>query len=239
VVYMNVVVVVPAYNAGKTVKDVFRRIPADVLDLVAEFIVVDDGSSDDTSSVAVELAKRHPIKLVKHERNMGYGAAQKTGFDAALADGCDVAVLLHSDGQYPPELIMELIKPILSGEADVTGGSRLLGGKALEGGMPVLRYVGNLLLTRMENLVFGMNVYGYHSGFKAYSRKALEGIKYRGYSDKFYFDSEMYVGAKANGLKIAEIPIPTRYASEKSYLNPFTYGLGVLWIMGRYLLGRR
>jgi glycosyltransferase involved in cell wall biosynthesis len=236
---MNLVVVVPAYNAGETIEGVFARIPADVLDDVSEFVVVDDGSTDATREVVSKLAGKHKIELLTHDVNRGYGAAQKTGFDRALKDGCDLAVLLHSDGQYPPELIGELIKPIMDGKADITGGSRMLGKGALDGGMPMIRYIGNRLLTWAENLVFMMDVKAYHSGFKAYSRRALEKMDYASYSDKFYFDSEMYVGAKVNNLRIAEIPIPTRYSSEKSYLNPLTYGLGVLGVMARYLIKER
>jgi glycosyltransferase involved in cell wall biosynthesis len=231
-------VVMPAYNAAKTIKSVYERLPPEAVAAVDKFIVVDDGSADNTQEVVAELLKKYRIELIAHEKNRGYGGAQKTGYNRAKELGADIVVLLHSDGQYAPELLLEMVKPVREGKADIVGGSRIKGGKALEGGMPLLKYVGNRFLTALENLVFGMDVTTYHSGYKVYSRKALEKIGYMRYSDNFYFDSEMYVGAKRNGLRIAEVPIPTRYAGEKSYLNPWTYGLGVLGVIYRYLIGR-
>jgi len=235
---MKVDVVMPAYNAGRTIKSVFERLSNGALSRISLFIVVDDGSKDDTAQVVGELAKSYKIKLVRHEVNKGYGAAQKTGFTAAIEDGADVAVLLHSDGQYAPELILEMIKPIENGAADVVGGSRILGGKALEGGMPKLKYYGNIFLTWLENLVFGMNLTTYHSGYKVYSRKALEKVPFLKYTDDFPFDSEMLVGCcKRANLKVVEVPIPTRYSGEKSYLNPWTYGINIIGVILRYLRG--
>jgi len=231
-------VVMPAYNAAKTIASVFERLPQQAVSSIEKFIVIDDGSKDDTGEVVKALSKKYSIELLVHEKNRGYGAAQKTGYNKAMQDGADIVVLLHSDGQYAPELILEMIAPIRDGRADIVGGSRILGGKAKEGGMPFIRYWGNRFLTLIENIVFGLNVTTYHSGYKVYSGKALAKIDYRRYSDNFYFDSEMYVGAKRNGLRIAEVPIPTRYAGEKSYLNPWTYGLGVLGVIYRYLTGR-
>ncbi|MFH1054962.1 MAG: glycosyltransferase family 2 protein [Candidatus Altiarchaeota archaeon] len=235
---MKIAVVMPAYNAGKTIEGVFERLPRESLDRISQFIVVDDGSRDDTAEKAEKLSKSYNIKLLKHNPNRGYGAAQKTGYTQALKDGTDIAVLLHSDGQYAPELILEMIRPIEEDRADVVGGSRILGGKTLEGGMPLVRYVGNRFLSILENIVFGLNLTTYHSGYKAYSRKALENIPFQKYSDKFHFDSEMLVGCKRASLRVSEIPIPTRYAGEKSYLNPIPYGFSVLGVILRYLTGK-
>jgi glycosyltransferase involved in cell wall biosynthesis len=235
---MKNIVVMPAYNAGKTIESVFERLPRVALPRIDEFIIVDDGSRDDTAKKAGQLAKQYNIKLHTHDPNRGYGAAQKTGFSQALADGADIVVLLHSDGQYAPELILEMMKPIEEDKADVVGGSRIKGGKALEGGMPPIRYYGNIFLSKLENLVFRMNLTTYHSGYKAYSRKALENIPFMKYSDRFHFDSEMLVGCKRAKLRVVEIPIPTRYAGEKSYLNPIPYGFSVLGVIFRYLTGQ-
>lgn len=228
-------VMMPAYNASGTIASVFERIPDATLKRITEFIVVDDGSTDATARIAEELKQKYPIKLLRHEKNMGYGAAQKTGYNQAKEDNADITVMLHSDGQYAPELLLEMIEPIENGEADVVGGSRSLGGSMLEGGMPIYKYAGNVLLTKLENLVFKANLHSYHSGYKAYSKKALELIPYEKYSNEYYFDSEMLVGAIRNKLKIAEIPIPTRYAGEKSYLNPIKYGIGILKVISKYL----
>ncbi len=234
----KIIVVMPAYNAEKTICSVFERVPKDALEKISEFIVVNDGSKDKTEETVKKLMNEYKIKLINHEKNRGYGGAQKTGYKGALRNGADIAVLLHSDGQYAPELLCDMVKPIEEGNADVVGGSRILGGKALEGGMPIIRYIGNIFLTKLENFVFHMNLTEYHSGYKVYSRYALESIPFEEYSNNFYFDSEMLVGAKRNNLKIVEIPIPTRYAGEKSYLNPIKYGFGVLGVIFRYLTGK-
>lgn len=235
---MKVVVVIPAYNSAETIARVFKRVPEEALIKISEFIVVNDGSTDSTGEVVRELKERYKIKILTHPKNLGYGAAQKTGFKEALRDAADIIVLLHSDGQYPPELLLEMIEPVEKGEADIVGGSRILGGKMREGGMPLIRIFGNILLTKIENFVFRMDLTTYHSGYKVYSRKALEKIDFEKYSNYFHFDSEMLVGAKRNKLRIAEVPIPTRYAGEKSYLNPVKYGIGVLGVIFRYLLGK-
>jgi len=233
----RIIIVIPAYNAEKTIQSVFERVPKDALEKISEFIVVNDGSTDGTEDVINKLKERYNIKLINHEGNMGYGGAQKTGFSQALKDNANIIVLLHSDGQYAPELLSDMIKPIEEGKADVVGGSRILGGKALDGGMPIIKYIGNISLTSLENFIFRANVHSYHSGYKVYSRKALEAIPFEKYSNDFYFDSEMIVGALRNNLRIVDVPILTRYADETSYLNPIKYGFGVLGVILRYLRG--
>ncbi len=234
----KIAIVMPAYNAEKTIENVFKRIPKDAYVKISEFIVVNDGSSDNTEKVLEQLKKKYEkIRLVNHEKNKGYGGAQKTGYREALKEDADLVVLLHSDGQYAPELLLEMIKPIEESKADVVAGSRFLGGE-MKKNMPLMRYYGNRFLTKLENFVFRMNITTYHSGYKAYSKEALEKIPFEKYSNNFWFDSEMMIGAKRNNLHIVEIPIPTRYAKEKSYLNPIPYGIGVLGVIFRYLIGK-
>lgn len=232
---MKIVVFMPAYNASSTIESVFQRIHAEAFKKIDKFIIVDDGSTDNTAETIKKLMARYRIKLVQHDANQGYGAAQKTGWDECKKEGADIAVMLHSDGQYAPELLLEMIKPIEDGKADVVGGSRCLGGNMLDGGMPIYKYIGNMILTRLENTMFRANLHCYHSGYKAYSKKALEVINYNTYSDYYIFDSEMLVGALRNKLRIAEVPIPTRYAGEISRLDPIKYGIGILKVMWRYL----
>lgn len=234
----DIVVVVPAFNAGKTIEQVFARIPKEVLPGVRRYIVVDDGSTDNTLAVLRRIGRRFPnLDILKHSKNRGYGAAEKTLLHAAMERGVDVAILLHSDGQYSPEKIPDLLDPFQQDKADIVQGSRMLGGGALKGGMPVYKYVANKCLTVVENLAFGMNLAEYHSGYMAYSKKALETIPFNRLSDSFDFDLEMIVMAKILGLRIQEVAIPTIYADEVSHLNPVKYGFDVLAVVRRYLGG--
>ena len=235
---MKIVVVVPAYNARETIESVFQRIPADMYDRLHEIIIVNDGSKDGTQEIMKKILGNYDkVKLLTHEVNKGYGATQKTGFKEALKDGADVCVLLHSDGQYPPEMLSQMIEPFKS-EADVVMGSRILGGSPLKGGMPFYKYLGNRVLTFIENLAYGMNISEFHTGYMLYSRKTLENIPFERLSDSFHFDGEMVMMAGKNNLRIVEVPIPTRYAGETSHLNPITYGLDVLGIVIKYKLGK-
>jgi glycosyltransferase involved in cell wall biosynthesis len=225
---MKTIIVIPAYNAEKTIESVFKRIPKKSYD---EIIVVNDGSKDKTS----EIVKKYKVRLIEHKENKGYGGAQKTGFKQALEDGADMIALVHADGQYAPEELPELVKPIRDGEVDVVLGSRVLGGKMLEGKMPLLKFIGNRFLTFVENLVLRMNISEYHTGYRVYSRKALENIRFDLNSDKYEFDSEILIQCKLKKLKIKEIPIQTYYGEEKSYLNPWTYGLRVFKVLLNYV----
>ena len=225
---MKTVIVIPAYNAEKTIGSVFKRIPKNSYD---EIIVVNDGSKDKTS----EVVKKYKVKLIEHKKNKGYGGAQKTGFKQALKDGADIVALVHADGQTEPEELLKMLKPIKDGEVDLVLGSRVLGGKMLEGGMPLTRFIGNRLLTLIENSILRINISEYHSGYRVYSRKALEEIHFDLNSDKYEFDSEILIQCKLKKLKIKEIPIPTHYGNEKSYLNPWTYGLRIFKILINYI----
>ena len=234
----KIYVVMPAYNASKTIESVFKRIPKATLKKIRRFIIVNDGSSDKTESIIKNLNKTFKIKVVNHNPNKGYGAAQKSGFKEALRQGADIAVLLHSDGQYAPEVMDKLLLPLENGTADVVQGSRILGGSALKGKMPLYKYFGNIFLTFIENIAYGMDMAEYHSGYMLYSKKALMTIPFEKLSDKFHFDGEMLLVSRKKGLNTKEIPIPTRYADEKSHLNPITYGLEVLKTIINYWRGK-
>ena len=233
----KIAVIIPVYNAEKTLKSVLGRIPQDTLERITEFILVNDGSKDNTQEVIENLKQRYGnLVVITNRRNSGYGAAQKIGFKQALADNMDIVVLLHADGQYPSEMIAEIIGPIERGEADIVGGNRLIGKGAIRQGMPLLTYIGQVSLNAIENFVFGKNLTIYHSGYRAYSRKALEKINFNSYSNCYAFDSEMLIGSFMNKLKIHELPIPTYYGQEVSYLNPIRYVGEIFLIMLKYLL---
>ena len=233
-VFPKVVVVMPAYNAARTLERTYNDLPAQV---VNHIILVDDVSQDET----VEIAQRLGLKTVIHVQNRGYGGNQKTCYLEALKDGADVVVMLHPDYQYDSRLVPELIAPILAGQADMVLGSRLAGGGALAGGMPLWKYISNRGLTTIENLVLGQHLTECHTGFRAYSRRMLETIPFLLNSDKFVFDTEVIAQAVAFGFRIAEIPVPTRYfadASSVNLRNSIVYGLSTLSVMLRYLLDR-
>jgi glycosyltransferase involved in cell wall biosynthesis len=235
----NVFIIMPAYNAGRTIEAVFDRIPPPAQARISHYVVVDDGSTDDTQSALSRLANRMPhLVPLRHEVNRGYGAAEKTLLRYALNEGAEVAILLHADGQYSPEKIPEMLQPFDSGEADIVQGSRMLGAGALRGGMPLYKFVANKSLTALANLVFGMRMAEYYSGYMAYSRVALQVIPYEKLTDSFHFDLQMLVMARIKGLRVQEVAIPTIYAGEVSHLEPIKYGLNVLSVMWDYRRGR-
>lgn len=228
----TVIVVMPAYNAARTLEKTYNDIPRDVVDKI---ILVDDVSRDTT----VEIAKRLGLKVVVHIQNRGYGGNQKTCYIEALQEGADIVVMLHPDYQYDSTLIPELIAPIRRGEADMMMGSRLLGGGTLAGGMPKWKFLANRSLTMAENLVLGQRLSECHTGFRAYSRQLLETIPFLLNSDDFVFDTEVIAQAVAFGFRIGEIAVPTRYFAEASSVNfrrSVVYGLSTLRVMFRYLL---
>lgn len=227
-----VIVVMPAYNAARTLERTYGDLPNDIVEHV---ILVDDVSQDNT----VEIAMRLGLKVIIHQHNRGYGGNQKTCYLEALKDGADIVVMLHPDYQYDSRLVPDLIAPIREGRADLVLGSRILGGQALDGGMPLYKYVSNRLLTFVENVAFRQSLSEYHTGFRAYSRRLLETIPFVLNSDKFVFDTEIIAQTLAFGFRIAEIPVPTRYFAEASSVNwraSIIYGLGTLGVVARYLL---
>ncbi len=230
----KVVVVMPAYNAARTLERTYNDIPPQTVD---EVIVVDDVSKDET----VDIARKLGLKVVIHIQNRGYGGNQKTCYIEALRDDADVVVMLHPDYQYDSTCIPDLIAPIERGEVDMMIGSRLLSGSTLAGGMPVWKYVSNRFLTAVENLALGQHLSEMHTGFRAYSRRLLETIPFLLNSDNFVFDTEVIAEAVAFGFRIGEIAVPTRYFAEASsvdFRRSVEYGLGTLRVMGRYSLHR-
>ncbi len=231
----KVVVVMPAYNAAKTLHMTYADLPHDVVDLV---ILVDDGSSDETARVARELG----LELFVHDRNYGYGANQKTCYREALRAGADIVVMVHPDYQYDPTLVPKMIEPIVRGEADLVLGSRLKGGgSAIANGMPWWKYVSNRFLTGVENVSFGLDLSEYHTGYRAFSRDVLDAVNFRMNSDGFVFDQEIIAQCVTGGFRIAEIAVAVRYFPEASSAGFFAscgYGLKILWVVTRYLLHR-
>ncbi len=230
----KVVVVMPAYNAAKTLHLTYADLPRDVVDLV---IVVDDGSSDETARIARELG----LELFIHDRNYGYGANQKTCYREALRAGADIVAMVHPDYQYDPTLLPEIIRPIVAGQADVVLGSRLMGIHPIRQGMPWWKYYSNRFLTTLENLVFGLRLSEYHTGYRAFRRQVLESVNLQMDSDKFIFDQEILAQIVNLKMRITEVPVPTRYfaqASSASLFQSCVYGVSVLWLLVRYLLDR-
>lgn len=235
----NVSLFIPAYNAEQHLSSVIQRIPRAAWNNIQTIWMINDGSSDNTARVIKELTGTYPkIKSITHDRNQGYGPTVKDGLEAIRNEECDYAVCLHADGQYPPESIPEFLQTAEAGGYDILQGSRIAPGTARQGGMPLYKYAAGRVLSACENLVFGLKQTDYHSGFLCYSRKAITGIPFENLSKSFDFDLEVIASARARDLRIGEIGIPTRYADEVSYLNPVTYGLRVLKVMGKYLLGK-
>lgn len=220
----KVIVVLPAYNAAKTLEITYREIPFDIVDRV---ILVDDASRDET----VAVAKHIGIKTFVHPENKGYGGNQKTCYREALGEGADIVIMLHPDYQYTPKLITAMASLIGIGEFDVVLASRILGKGALSGGMPLYKYISNRVLTFIENLMLNQKLSEYHTGYRAFSREVLEILPLEENSDDFVFDNEMLAQITYFGFKIGEISCPTKYFSEASSINlkrGIKYGLGVL-----------
>ena len=220
----RVMVVLPAYNAARTLKQTYDEIPRDVVD---DIILTDDASRDETTAIAQELG----IPTLRHDRNRGYGGNQKTCYARALSRGADIVVMLHPDYQYSPKLVTAMASMIASEEFDAVLGSRILGRGALAGGMPVWKYVSNRVLTLVQNLLIGQKLSEYHTGYRAWSRAVLEKLPLLNCSEDFVFDNQMLAQAVFFGYRIGEISCPTKYFPEASSINfrrSVVYGLGVL-----------
>ncbi len=220
----RVAIVLPAYNAALTLKRTVDEIPRDIVD---DVILTDDASRDGTA----DLARSMGLHTIQHDRNRGYGGNQKTCYAAALARGADIIVMLHPDYQYTPRLIPAMAGMIASGHYDVVMASRILGNGALEGGMPLYKYVANRALTAVENLLLGQKLSEYHSGYRAWSRDVLQALPLELCSDDFVFDNQMLAQAVQRNFRIGEISCPTKYFEEASSINfrrSVVYGLGVL-----------
>ena len=222
----------PAYNAEKTLRQTYSELPHEYVD---DVILVDDASKDNTPEIARQLG----IVTIVHTRNKGYGANQKTCYREALSKGADIVVMVHPDYQYSPRLVTAMASMIVSGHYDVVLGSRILGGKARAGGMPLYKYIANRFLTLFENIILGIKLSEYHSGFRAFSRTVLESLPLEENSDDFVFDNEMIAQTAFFGYQIGEISCPTKYfqdASSIKFLRSVAYGFGVLLTSIKYAL---
>jgi glycosyltransferase involved in cell wall biosynthesis len=231
----KIVVVMPAYNAAKTLEQTYAEVP---LDLVDEVVVTDDASDDAT----VEVARRLGLRTLVHDRNLGYGANQKTCYTEALRLGADVVVMLHPDYQYTPKLLAPMIGMITDGPFDVVIGSRILGGSAREGGMPLYKYIFNRFLTAIQNLLGGAKLSEYHTGYQAFSREVVERLALHENSDDFVFDNQMLAQILHAGFKIGEVSCPAAYFEDASSINfsrSVKYGLGVLAVSLQLFLQRK
>lgn len=231
----KVVVVLPAYRAALTLKQTYDEIP---FPLVDEVVLVDDRSPDNTVEVARQLGIKH---IVVHEKNRGYGGNQKSCYDKALELGGDIVVMLHPDYQYTPKLLVSMVALIGNDVYPVVFGSRILGGGALRGGMPLYKYFFNRMLTLTQNILMGQKLSEYHTGYRAYSGKVLQNVDYERLSDDFVFDNQIVGQICWKGYEIAEITCPTKYFDEASSINfsrSMTYGFGVLHVSWRYFLAR-
>jgi 2-polyprenyl-3-methyl-5-hydroxy-6-metoxy-1,4-benzoquinol methylase len=233
--HAQVHVVLPAYNAVRTIGDVVSEMPEDAADRA---LLIDDFSPDETTAVALD----HGLDVLRHPANRGYGGSQKTGYVRAMRDGAEVIVMVHADNQYDPGLVAEMAAPILAGEADIVIGSRLLDDRAIAGGMPRWKWLGNRLLTGIENRAFGVRFSEYHTGYRAFSAEFLRSIPFLRNSDDFVFDQEIFAQMLARGARVREIPIPTRYfheASSVDFVTSLRYAFKTLWVLARYRLDRR
>lgn len=221
---LRVIVVLPAYNAAKTLEQTVREVPPGIVD---EFLLVDDASKDET----IAVARRLGIPFHVHSQNRGYGGNQKTCYAEALRLGADIVIMLHPDYQYSPRLIGAMAWLVASDEFDIVLGSRILGTGALRGGMPLYKYVANRILTSIENILLGINLSEYHTGYRAFSRRLLETVPFQNNSDDFVFDNQFLVQTVAFGFRVGEISCPTRYFPEASSIGfgrSVIYGFGVL-----------
>lgn len=229
----KIVVVLPAYNAESTLEQTFNEIPFDIVD---EVVLVDDASRDSTTKVAESLGIKH---IIKHEQNKGYGGNQKSCYDKALALGGEIVIMLHPDYQYTPKLIHSMVYLIANDVYPVVFGSRILGKGAINGGMPIYKYIANRFLTLFQNLIISQKLSEYHTGYRAFSSIVLKSINYKANSDDFVFDNQMIAQIFYAGFEIAEITCPTKYFKEASSINFFRsvkYGLGVLNTSVSYFL---
>jgi glycosyltransferase involved in cell wall biosynthesis len=231
----RIVVVMPAYNAARTLEKTLAEVPRDIVD---EIVLVDDASQDDTAALARSLGIEH---VIRHDENRGYGGNQKTCYRKALELGADIVIMLHPDYQYSPRLIPAMAELVASGLFPVVLGSRILGGGAISGGMPVYKYVANRLLTAFQNLCTGAKLSEYHTGYRAFSARIIKQLDLDANSDDFIFDNQMLAQVLGKGFRIGEVTCPTHYFGEASSINfrrSVTYGLGVIGVSIQHLLGR-
>lgn len=230
----KVVVVLPAFNAAKTIEKTVGEIDREIVD---QIIVVDDCSSDETAIISKKLG----LTTITHKKNEGYGGNQKSCYDAALLYQADIVVMVHPDYQYTPKLIPAMASMLVTNVYDIVLASRIIGGKAIKGGMPRYKYMANRLLTVIENLATGLKLSEYHTGFRAYTKEFLQNIEYKSLSNDFIFDNEIIILGHKKNYRIGEISCPTRYADDSSSINlsrSITYGLGCIKNSLHYLINK-
>jgi len=228
-------VLMPAYNADFKIESVINKIPT----IYDKFIVVEDKSTDKTLEVLKKIKKRMPnMILIEHKANKGYGGAQKTLYKEALKHNFDYVVLLHDDGQYDPKETIKLFDAAIKNKADLVLGSRILSGKMKEGKVPFYKIFGNKFLTAIENASFGTKITEFHTGYRVYSRRALQSMKFGELTDKYYFDSQVILHLLEAKNKIIEIPISVNYQENITAANPFSYGLEIVYLILKYKLRR-
>jgi len=228
----KIVIFMPARNTAHLLEKTYNDIPENFAD---QIILVDNASTDNT----VEVAQSLGMKVIKHENNLGYGGSLKTGYSTAIKEGADIVVMLHSDNQYDPELLPQVVQPIVDGKADAVLGSRILGAQTKTGGMPWWKYLANVKLTELINYAIGSKINEFHTGYRAYSRKLLENLPYRYNSDNFLFDTEIIIQIVKHDFKIEEVPISTRYFSDASTMTFWQcviYGIGIILSLMRYFI---
>jgi len=230
----KIIVVMPAYNAEKTLKKTYSEIPLEIVD---DIILVDDASSDQTSTLAKELG----IHLVIHEKNLGYGGNQKTCYKVALERGADIVIMLHPDYQYSPKLISAIAHLLMSGEFDVVLASRILGGRAIQGGMPLYKYIANRFLTLIQNILLFTKISEYHTGYRAFTKEVLLSLNLENNSNDFIFDNQILSQIIYKGFKVGEISCPTKYFPEASSINfvrSLKYGISCLLVSLQFRLSK-
>ena len=224
----NIVIVMPAYNAAKTLRKTYNDIPKN---MASKIILVDDGSHDKT----VEIARKLGIKTFVHPQNRGYGGNQKTCYTLALNEGADIVVMLHPDYQYDSTLVREIVRPIVQKRADIVLGSRIrTREEAIKGGMPKYKYFGNRLLTIIQNIILGQNLSEYHTGFRAFDKEVLKSIPFHKFSDDFVFDQQILISAIKRKYTVNEIQVPVRYFSDSSSIGlvrSIAYGVSTIWAL--------
>ena len=228
---MKIGILIVAYNAQDTLEKVLDRIPSDFIKQIEAILVCDDASTDDTHKVGLSYQSKSqlPLTIVRHEINLGYGGNQKTGYQWALEKNLDLVVLLHGDGQYAPEYLPQMVEPIVSGRAEVVFGSRMITqGGARQGGMPLYKFVGNKILTTLQNRLAKVSLTEWHSGYRAYSVASLRKVNFLKNSDYFDFDSQIILQMIGARQRIVEIEIPTFYGDEISRVNGIKYGIKIL-----------
>ena len=227
----------PAYKAKHTIQQTIEKIPYEVYNFIKEIIIVEDVNNIDEQSASQELLKNFKkCKVIFHKKNLGYGAAQKTGYKYCMKEKCDGVVLLHSDGQYNPKYLRKFLNFIEKDEVDVVQGSRMINpGEAIKGGMPLWKYALNKITTFFENLLYKTDYSEFHSGYMAYSRNALKNIPFENLSNTFHFDGEMLIMTKIKNLKFKAFPIETHYGDETSSLNPLSYAFQIIAVVLNYI----